>query len=83
VKTLHASLPRLRKIPQDSEAIHTTLYDLIAALNAETESHEEDIILAALMHILNTKRVLCTGALQGYRITCGTPVDVTQPKAQE
>ena len=83
MQTLPVPLFHLGKTPQDSEVIHTTIYDLIEALNAETESHEEDIIIAALMHILNTKRVLCTGALQGYRMTCDTPSYMTQPKAQE
>jgi hypothetical protein len=48
--------------------IHTTLYDLSAALSAEVGPHEEDVVTAAVIHLLNTHRVTCTGNLQGYRL---------------
>jgi len=49
-------------------AIHTTLYDLSAALSAEIGADEEDVVTAALVHLLQTHRVTCTGTLQGYRL---------------
>jgi len=48
--------------------IHTTLYDLSAALSAEVGPDEEDVLTAAFMHLLNTHRVTCTGNLKGYRL---------------
>jgi hypothetical protein len=72
MESLAVSLSGLRKLTQASEKIHTTLYDLVEVLNAETEPYEEDIVTAIVAHILNSKRVLCTGVLKGYRLTCGT-----------
>jgi hypothetical protein len=48
--------------------IHTTLYDLIAALNAAIGPDEEDVLTATVVHLLNTYRIICTGKLQGYRL---------------
>jgi len=50
--------------------IQTTLYDLIATLNAELSPDEDNIVTATVVHLLNTHRVTCTGALQGYRLVC-------------
>ena len=50
--------------------IQTSLYDLIATLNAELSPDEDNIVIAAVVHLLNTHRVTCTGALQGYRLAC-------------
>src|SRR5262245_66604981 len=50
--------------------IHTTLYNLIAALSAEIAPDEEDVLTATVVHLLNTHRVTCTGDLQGYRLVC-------------
>jgi hypothetical protein len=52
----------------DLMAIHTTLYDLSAALSAEVGPDEEDVVTAAVIHMLNTRRVTCTGSLTGYRL---------------
>lgn len=51
-------------------AIHTTLYDLIAALSEEVRPDEEVVLTATVVHLLNTHRVTCTGDLQGYRLVC-------------
>jgi hypothetical protein len=48
----------------------TTLYDLIATLNAEFSPDEDDVVTATVVHLLNTHRVTCTGALQGYLLIC-------------
>jgi len=50
--------------------IHTSLYNLIAALSAEVGPDEEDVLTATVVHLLNTHRVTCTGDLQGYRLVC-------------
>ena len=49
-------------------AIHTTLYDLSAALSAEVGPDEADVVTAAVVHLLNTHRVTCIGHLTGYRL---------------
>jgi hypothetical protein len=48
--------------------IHTTLYDLIAALSAACGPDEEDVLMATVVQLLNMQRVTCTGSLQGYRL---------------
>ena len=54
--------------------IQTTLYDLISTLNAELSPDEDNVVTATVVHILNTHRVTCTGALQGYRLVCNDRV---------
>jgi hypothetical protein len=58
--------------------IHTTLYDLIATLNAKLSPDEDNIVIATVVHFLNTHRVTCTGALQGYRLACNDRVHLAQ-----
>lgn len=48
--------------------IHTTLYDLIAALSAVIGPDEKNVLTATVVHLLHTHRVICTGNLQGYRL---------------
>jgi hypothetical protein len=50
--------------------IQTTLYDLIATLNAELSPDEDNVVTAIVVDLFNTHRVTCTGALQGYRLVC-------------
>ena len=50
--------------------IQTTLYDLIATLNVELSPDEDNVVIATIVHLLNTHRITCTGALQGYRLVC-------------
>jgi hypothetical protein len=50
--------------------IQTTLYDLVATLNAQLSPDEDNVVIATIVHLLNTYRVTCTGALQGYRLVC-------------
>jgi hypothetical protein len=52
------------------EKIHTTLYDLIATLNAELSPDEDNLVTATVVHLLNTHRVTCAGALKGHRLVC-------------
>ena len=58
--------------------IQTSLYDLIATLNAELSPDEDNVVIAAVVHLLNTHRVTCTGALQGYRLACNDRVRSAQ-----
>lgn len=51
-----------------SMPIHTTLYDLIAAIDAEVDSDESDVISAVLMHMLKTYRVSCLGDFEGCQM---------------
>jgi hypothetical protein len=48
--------------------IHTTLYNLSTALSAEVGPDEEDVVTAAVVHLLHTHRATCTGHLKGYRL---------------
>src|SRR4030095_9175719 len=65
--TMHDFSGTVRKSPEIT-TIHTTLYDLSAALNAEVGPDEADVVTAAVLHLLHTHRVTCTGNLQGYRL---------------
>jgi hypothetical protein len=49
--------------------MQTTLYDLVANL-ADLSPEEDNVVTEAVVHLLNTHRVTCTGALQGYRLIC-------------
>jgi hypothetical protein len=37
--------------------IHTTLHDFIAAINAEVGVNEDDLAIAAVVHLLKTHRL--------------------------
>ena len=50
--------------------IQTTLYDLVATLNAEFSPDEDNAVIETVVHLLNTHWVTCTGALQGYQLVC-------------
>ena len=58
--------------------IHTTLYDLIATLDTECSPDEDNVVIATVEHFLNTHRVTCTGALQGYRLVCNDRAHLAQ-----
>src|SRR2546428_2726491 len=70
MKSFERSFSRTAKESPQPMAIHTTLYDLIAALSAEVGPDEEDVLTATVVHLLNSHRVTCTGSLQGYRLVC-------------
>ena len=63
--------------------IHTTLYDLLATLNTELSPDEDNVVIATVVHFLNTHRVTCTGALQGYRFVCNDRVRPVQAPSKE
>jgi len=64
-------------------AIHTTLYDLIAACSAEVRPDEEDVVTATIVHLLHTHRVTCTGHLQGYQLVCDARAPAAWSGARE
>jgi len=70
MQTLERPFPCTVKKSPSPTTIHTTLYNLIAALSAEVEPDEEDVLTATVVHLLNTHRVTCTGDLTGYRLVC-------------
>ena len=78
MKTEVSNFPCTARKSQHFTTIHTTLYDLIAALSAEVAPDEEDALTATVVHLLNAHRVTCTGNLQGYRLVC----DVAELSAQ-
>jgi hypothetical protein len=59
-----------RSIMPVSPPLHTTLYDLIAAVSAAVSPGEENAITATVVHILNTYRVTCLGDFEGCRLVC-------------
>jgi hypothetical protein len=48
--------------------LRTTLYDLIAAINAQTQADEDDVITATLMHLLQARRVTHLGIFKYRRL---------------
>jgi hypothetical protein len=51
-----------------SMPIHTTLYDLIAAIDAEAGPDADDVVTATVIHLLNTYRVSCLGNFEGCQM---------------
>jgi hypothetical protein len=47
----------VKKNNGSKEIIHTTLYDLIAAINSEVTPEEDHLVVATVMHLLQTGRV--------------------------
>ena len=43
-----------------SSTIETTLYDLIAAISAEVGPHDDDLVTATMVHLVNSGRVKLT-----------------------
>jgi hypothetical protein len=51
-----------------STPIHTTLYDLIEAVDAAAGSEPYEIVTDVVSHVLKTYRVSCYGDYEGYRM---------------
>ena len=47
---------------------HTTLYDLIAAINAVVGAEEDDLVIACVVHLLKTQRLTYLGASAPRRL---------------
>ena len=53
-----------------SMPIYTTLYDLIAAVDAEAGPDADDAVTATVMHVLSAYRVTCLGDFEGCQMVC-------------
>ena len=62
---VEAFSPTARTLSQPP-AIHTTLYDIIATLHEEVAPEEEDLVTAAVVHLLDTCRATCAGDLDTW-----------------
>ena len=47
---------------------HTTLYDLIAAINAVVGAEDDDLVIAYVVHLLKTQRLTYLGASAPRRL---------------
>lgn len=58
--------------PADAEptTIETTLYELIAAISAEAGPEEDDLILATVVHLVNSGQVRFTGDWKNAKVVC-------------
>lgn len=54
--------------------IHTTLYDLIGAIDDRAGSDASDVVAAAVIHALRSYRVSCLGDFEGYRMILGEAI---------
>jgi hypothetical protein len=53
-----------------SGRIITTLYDLIESLHAQVTPGEDDLVIAAMRHIINTQRLTFLELHRGHRLKC-------------
>ncbi len=65
------------------DVIYTTLYDLLAALNETVDPEEDHIVTTAVLHLLKTRQVMCTGDLRGYRLVCDPMAQVALPRQKK
>jgi hypothetical protein len=59
----------LRGKRRHSLIIRTTLYDLIAAVNAQVGADEDDLVIAGVVHLLNTHRLTYLYASKRHRVS--------------
>ena len=50
--------------------IVTTLYELIEALHAQVTPGEDDLVIAAMQHIMNTRRLAFVELPHAHRLKC-------------
>jgi hypothetical protein len=50
------------------------LYDLIAAVNAEVDAKEDDLVIDCVMHLLNTQRLTFQGVSVPRRLITAHPL---------
>jgi hypothetical protein len=53
-----------------SGRIVTTLYDLIESLNSQVMPGEDDLVVAAMKHIINTRRLMFLEFEQAHQLKC-------------
>jgi hypothetical protein len=56
--------------PPATRTIHTTLYDLIAAINEEVAPQEDHLVTATVVHLMNSGRVKFTDDTRQLRAVC-------------
>jgi hypothetical protein len=61
---------KARKL-KDTATVHTTLYNIIDAINIEVGPEGEEVLMATVAHLLSTRRVTCMGDMKGYRLILG------------
>lgn len=65
-----ATCPAVTPAASSSPAsITTTLYDLIAALNAEVEPEDDALVTAAVVHLINSNRTRFVGSHKGWLLS--------------
>lgn len=67
MKSAHSILLLREKRPR-SLIIHTTLYDLIAAINAQVSPDEDDMVLTIVAHLLKTHWLTYLGTFKRRRL---------------
>jgi hypothetical protein len=50
--------------------VETTLYELVEAIGAEVEPGEDDLIIATVVHLLNSGRVKFIGDWKNAKVVC-------------
>jgi hypothetical protein len=70
MSTLTLAPPTVQRRFSTPVRLQTTLYDLIAAINAETEPEEEEVALMTLVHLLQSYRITCISDGTTYRLVC-------------
>jgi hypothetical protein len=66
-KSTHSMLFLREKRPR-SLIIHTTLYDVIAAINAQVSPDEDDVVLAIVVQLLKTHWLTYLGTFERRRL---------------
>lgn len=67
---MRATASNLAPVPATTEVprITTTLYDLVAALNAEVGPEDDHLVTAAVMHLINSGRTRFIGSRKQVQI---------------
>jgi hypothetical protein len=64
------SIPTQVPAYTEPTTVKTTLYELVEAISDEVEPGEDDLIIATVVHLLNSGRVKFTGDWRNARIIC-------------
>jgi hypothetical protein len=52
------------------DRIVTTLYDLIESLHTQVTSGEDELVIAAMKHLINTRRLTFLALRHAHRLQC-------------
>ena len=64
------SMPAQVPAYAEPTTIETTLYELVEAISTEVEPGEDDLIIATVVHLLNSGRVKFTGDWRHAKVVC-------------